>query len=316
MKGLRTTVWTLGWLMASTTWAAPGDLATRDAAIRQTLEKAPACQGLGDYYWEIGDANGRLLHGQRGFSVRPEKEMHLASASKWVFGAYVAQRSNGRPGQSEIAALEMLSGYDGLRPFLCAGTETGRACFNRFRNDSYNPDHVGKFSYNGGHDQKLLIDLGLGDMDSTHLTSDLQATLGGDVDIHYGSPEPAGGMLATPSAYTRFLRKIMRGDLAISGLLGAYPVCTLPGTCADAVQSPSPYAWHYSLNHWVEDDAQGDGAFSSAGAFGFYPWISADKAYYGVFARQSYLPGAGVRSAECGILLRKAFINGNVALKR
>ena len=29
----------------------------------------------------------------------------------------------------------------------------------------------------------------------------------------------------------------------------------------------------------------GDGAFSSPGLFGFYPWIDAGKTYYGVLAR-------------------------------
>jgi hypothetical protein len=28
----------------------------------------------------------------------------------------------------------------------------------------------------------------------------------------------------------------------------------------------------------------GDGAFSSPGAYGFYPWISTDKHYYGIIS--------------------------------
>ncbi len=301
--------WSAGWVAVSMAWAGPGDWLAREAAVQRTLAQAPACQNLGDYYWEIGDARGALLRGQHGYSIRQEKVIHLASASKWVFGAYVAQREGGRLSLSEVAALEMLSGYDELQPLLCKGSETGRACFARGDNNGFNPEHVGKFSYNGGHDQKLLIDLGLGDIDNAALTTELQARLGADVDIRFNTPEPAGGMAAAPAAYAHFLRKIMRGELVINRLLGAHPVCTLPGSCANAVQSPSPYAWHYSLNHWVEDDPKGDGAFSSAGAFGFYPWISADKALYGIFARQSYLPDAGMKSAECGALVRKAFVS-------
>ena len=38
----------------------------------------------------------------------------------------------------------------------------------------------------------------------------------------------------------------------------------------------------------MEDDpaVHGDGAFSSPGAFGFYPWIDSSKSYYGIISRQ------------------------------
>ncbi len=56
----------------------------------------------------------------------------------------------------------------------------------------------------------------------------------------------------------------------------------------------------------------GDGAFSSAGAFGFYPWIDSGKTYYGVVARQVFAQNAGYDSARCGRLIRKAWITGAV----
>jgi hypothetical protein len=68
-------------------------------------------------------------------------------------------------------------------------------------------------------------------------------------------------------------------------------------------------SWHYSIGHWVEDDPKvGDGAFSSPGAFGFYPWIDASKTYYGVVARAE-APGA-LESVYCGRLIRKAWVTG------
>ena len=64
----------------------------------------------------------------------------------------------------------------------------------------------------------------------------------------------------------------------------------------------------------MEDDpVVGDGAFSSPGAFGFYPWIDASKTYYGVLARQG-AAGTGVDSVNCGRLIRKAWVTG-VALQ-
>ena len=70
---------------------------------------------------------------------------------------------------------------------------------------------------------------------------------------------------------------------------GPAPVCTNPHSCATAVYSPIPSEdVHDSIGHWVEDDPTlGDGAFSSAGAFGFYPWISQDRTTWGVLARFS-----------------------------
>lgn len=72
------------------------------------------------------------------------------------------------------------------------------------------------------------------------------------------------------------------------------------------------------MAHWVEDDpaTNGDGSFSSAGAFGFYPWIEPTKLYYGVISRQaSVSPGGtptqnGYASAQCGRLVRRAWDTG------
>ena len=114
--------------------------------------------------------------------------------------------------------------------------------------------------------------------------------------------------------YGAFLRRIL-GDLVIRDSLGSHAVCTNPSTCPTALYSPVPAAesWHYSLAHWVEDDPTvGDGAFSSAGAFGFYPWIDASKTYYGILARYSVSANAYIQSVQCGRLLRKAWLSAEV----
>ncbi len=50
---------------------------------------------------------------------------------------------------------------------------------------------------------------------------------------------------------------------------------------------------------------------SSAGAFGFYPWIDAGKTWYGIVARMDTAGGgSGFDSALCGQLIRKAWITG------
>ena len=86
---------------------------------------------------------------------------------------------------------------------------------------------------------------------------------------------------------------------------------SIGATCPTAVFTPSPRGeqWHYSVGHWVEDDPTvGDGAFSSPGAFGFYPWIDAGKTWYGVLATLNV--GGAIDSVRCGRLIRKAWLTG------
>ena len=56
------------------------------------------------------------------------------------------------------------------------------------------------------------------------------------------------------------------------------------------------------------DPLVGDGAFSSPGAFGFYPWVTPDKRYYGLLARMNTGSGAAMDSVACGRKLRLAWL--------
>lgn len=278
------------------------------SAVQRVLDQMPQCQNLGDYYWEIGNGQGVLLHGQQGKSIGPDTDLSIASASKWVFAAYVLQRVGPELEPAQVQKLQMTSGYDELNPARCIGKVTAGACFDAAGNDRLDTSHVGLFSYNGGHMQKLMMDLGLGDLSLEALTADLHHYLPLDAAFSYGTPQAAAGLRTTSAAYGAFLRRILRGELAMAHALGSKPTCTMPTRCATAVSSPAPFAWHYSLGHWVEDDLQGDGAFSSAGAFGFYPWISADRGYYGLFVRLNFRPESYKESVYCGIPVRHAFM--------
>lgn len=76
--------------------------------------------------------------------------------------------------------------------------------------------------------------------------------------------------------------------------------------------SPIPENWQYGLG-WSETDpaSHGDGAYSSAGSFGFYPWISHDKTLVGMLARATSTGGVGFQSAQCGRVIRRAWTSGN-----
>jgi len=283
-------------------------------AARKTAETAPTCKALGDFYWEIGDRLGVIINGSVGRRYNAQTPMKIASASKWVWGAYAVERAGGVDQLTplQIDQLEMRSGHTSFGFVACPFAKTVASCLERGSNAHENPNDIGKFHYGGGHDQQMAVDLGLGDNDSTQLTREVQRRLGGDLGLSYHRPNPAGGMQGTPDAYARFLRRILNGELKIADALGAKPVCTLPSVCRDANYSPVPEAWHYSLNHWVEDDPEtGDGAYSSPGLEGFYPWISADKRLYGLVAREQLRRNAAIESVLCGREIRRAYINGS-----
>jgi hypothetical protein len=286
---------------------------SRQQAVQQTAASATECKGLGDFYWEIGDASRVVAQGAVGSEYNSSKVIPIASASKLVFGSYVLEKigKNTEPTPAQLSALEMQSGYTSMKPLSCVFSGTVESCLERRHNSALTPENVGRFYYNGAHDQKLAVDLGLGKMNADEFGREIRSALGNELDFSFSSPQPAGGMKVSPGDYGKFLRKILSGQLRMKAYLGTHPVCTLPSACPGAIESPVPVAWHYSLNHWVEDDpASGDGAFSSPGAFGFYPWISADKQWYGILARVSHMPGAYKESVYCGIKMRKAWFSG------
>ena len=287
------------------------ELAQRSDAVKKTAHHASQCHALGDFYWEIGDANQVRGSGAIGFSYSNNSEMKIASASKWVFGSYVLEKIGKQElTTTQLQALEMQSGFTRLQYPRCVFASTVNDCFRKGHNGEFDSSEVGRFHYNGGHAQKLAIDLGLGEMNSREFGQEIRHYIGNDIDIGFASPQPAGGMKTTPAMYARFLRKIMAGELRMKQFLGYHPVCTLPSACNTASESPVPVAWHYSLHHWIEDDAEGDGAYSSPGAFGFYPWISADKQWYGILAREHHGLFAYKESVYCGEKLRTAWMTG------
>lgn len=281
--------------------------ADRSQAVAAVAQSDAACKKLGDFYWEIGDAKGVLASGAVGTKYSANSEMKIASASKLVWGAYYLEKigRNTQPKPDDMTYLTMRAGYTKLNPVKCLLSKTGDDCLNKGENGERVSADVGRFSYSGGHDQKLLQLLGLGRLNAAQLTSEVMGYIGREIPLSYSQAQPAGGMKGTPAAYGQFLRKILSGQLRMRDFLGYGKV---PTQGPNAGYSPAPWAWHYSINHWVEDDASGDGAFSSPGLMGFYPWISADKTTYGIVAREKLSKTAYVESAVCGRKLRQAWM--------
>lgn len=294
----------------------------RAAAARAAANNGSnACAPIRPFYWEVGSAGGRATGGSVNSSTDPKTytastPMSLASASKWLYAAYVAQRRNGQLNAGDIKLLTLRGGYDSLD--RCLTNQTVDSCLAFQNNGLYTAAADGSFFYNGGHMQEHASLLGLGALNNKSLVSEMQSQLGTEVTLNYSQPQVAGGAYATPAAYAKVLRKILGGQLKIGALLGSNKACASLSACGagEALYTPVPanLSWHYSIGHWVEDDPiTGDGAFSSAGAGGFYPWVDASRTYYGIVARSVTTPSAGNDSAMCGQLIRKAWISGGSA---
>lgn len=300
-------------------------LAQRGAAATATAQgTGNACAPIRPFYWEIGDAGAALAAGsvtQAGDPVvyTADTVMAIASASKWVYGAYVVQRRGGVLSDADIRFLTFRSGYTSFS--TCLPAQSVDECVAYRSNGAYTPANDGVFSYGGGHMEKHASLIGLGPLRNAELADQMRAQLGTDIALGYAQPQLAGGIYTSAADYARLLRKMLGGQLQIGALLGSHAVCTNPATCGQARNTPVPAgeSWHYAIGHWVEDDpVAGDGAFSSAGAFGFYPWIDASRTWYGIVARRQ-VPGQGdpdqslgegYRSVQCGRLIRRAWLTG------
>jgi hypothetical protein len=298
-------------------------LKQRTAAAREVAETHPACQAISPFYWSVGDARGTQADGRVGLGApREGTVMSIASASKLVYGTYVVERRGGVLTDEDVRMLNFTSGYTQFDRCLKGQTVAECQSFHsrRIDNGGYVPEHDGHFLYSGGHMQKHATLMGLGPDDNIALAADINAGLGGTA-FAYSQPQLAGGVKTDAAEYGRLLRRIVAGELKMRQALGTHAVCTNPATCPSALYTPVPpdESWHYAIGHWVEDDPLvGDDAFSSAGAFGFYPWIDAGKRWWGVLARESYQglgdpdphhhPGA--MSAFCGREIRWAWVHG------
>jgi hypothetical protein len=253
----------------------------------------PACAVQAPFFWEVGDASGAIVGGTvGGTTYTAETPIVIASASKFYYSAFVQQLRGGVLNEPDVKYMTFRSGYGD--PAACRAFDTVGTCAARA---PFDPAAENLFDYGGGHMQKHAAANGFASMNAAAFTSVVNSMLG--TNVQYTSPQPAGGITTTPAETAAFLRAVMSGRLVLGAHLGDSKVCT---KCAEAIGSPIPEPWFYSVGHWVELD----GTFSSPGAFGYYPWISADKSLYGIVARRTAVGAWG--SVQCGRAIRSAFL--------
>jgi hypothetical protein len=314
------------------TAAAGPPTASSVQAVTATAEANPHCTVLEPFYWEIGNSASSLASGSVGTDtsgnpVLGTTKMAIASASKWIYATYVTQLRGSAANltSNDIRFLDFTSGYTnmGSNGTACPANlspDTVNGCLaltNPATAQPYsaqNPTTVGVFDYDAGHIENHAAQFtALGNVPASQLGSQIGSELGltDTSQFVYTVPLLAGAIVTNAEVYAGILRRILSGALFMHDALSVQPVCTLPSASCPAAYSPIPRAWHYSMGHWIEDDATGDGAFSSPGAYGFYPWIDASAKYYGIIARDDSTGiEEGYASAQCGQVLRLAWTTG------
>jgi len=335
--GLSTTGTRSALLTVATGDGAP--TATSAAAVAATASNNAQCTDIQPFYWELGNAAGALASGSStqsgGTAVTSATSFSIASASKWIYGTYVVQKRGGAANltAADITFLTFTSGYTYMGsntqsatcPAPASGADSIQRCLTLPSTttpgmyfDQQDPATTGVFDYDSGHEENHAgkFQPEINSLDTSDLGTTIVAGLNiSDITLRYTQPLLAGGIYASADDYSPILRAILGGQLGMLEALGTHAVCAWTASGCNAAASPIHQAhWHYSITHWVEDDpTSGDGAFSSPGAFGFYPWIEANKKFYGVISR--YVPSNaavqnGFASAQCGHELRAAWETG------
>jgi hypothetical protein len=310
---------------------------TSATAATATAKGNPICKEIQPFFWEIGDATGPEVSGSEGGNssnppVTSTTSMDVASSAKWLYAAYVVQLRGGASflTTEDINFLHMTSGYTNLgNNNSPAGTcpssdvpDTVDVCLTKLNPanglpyDYQNPATIGFFDYDGGHyENHAGLYTPLGTAPNSNLGAKVGSLIGPNVALSYSQPLIPGAAHMTPAAYGQFLQNIVDGTLGMYEALGTNAVCTIASSTCQALNSPFTWAWEYSMGHWVEDDPTvfDDGAFSSAGGQGFYPWIEASKIYWGLIGRAATGAGQqGLESVQCGQLVRHAWDTGVV----
>jgi Bacterial Ig-like domain (group 2) len=308
------------------------------AATAQTAQSNALCTAIQPFYWEIGDATSALASGSStqsgGTAVTAATKWTIASASKWIYGMYVVQNRGGAANltAADIKFLNFTSGYTYMdtltQSATCTAPASGADSINYCLTlpsstagktySSHNPSTDGVFDYDGGHEENHAgqFQPEINSLDTSQLGTAIVSGLNvSGIDLRYTQPLLAGGIYASANDYSPILRAVLKGQLGMLDALGTNAVCAWVGSGCNAAYSPATTVqWHYSVAHWVEDDpATGDGAFSSPGAFGFYPWIESNRRFYGVISRYAPANGEiqnGLASSQCGHALRTAWETG------
>jgi D-alanyl-D-alanine-carboxypeptidase/D-alanyl-D-alanine-endopeptidase len=196
---------------------------------------------------------------------------------------------------------------------------TLRDCVKQIHDDG--PDSPPGQSFNYGNEHMQIAALAMtvreGKSVDAIMRERLLAPLGVSAETRYtlgagDNPTYSGGMRSNGEDYARVLAAILRGDVIAdrTGFL-ADRVATRPVATVPPAISGNGLAWRYGWGFWKECEGPAyvpacDAApiISSAGAFGFTPWIDFGKDYWAIIILEEPL-NQGFDPAQRAIALEQ-----------
>jgi Repeat of unknown function (DUF5648) len=175
-------------------------------AVKQVAAADASCSSVAPFYYEIGDATGARVSGSIGSVYSAATQLPIASASKWIYSAYVTQTRGGILTADDIRFLNFTSGY--VTFSTCAQTDTVGSCAASGSNGNDTPAAAGKYFYAGSHMQThAAVFMGLGAEANAGLANTIINGLGlsaNAADFRYTQPQLAGGISTSANTYTAF----------------------------------------------------------------------------------------------------------------
>jgi len=321
--------------------ASPKPIAAPDfSAVRSQVDQF----ALPNVALIVGDRTGTLLRYQRGTMTtsRPvfiaSASKLLLGATAWLMVEDRRLAANApvsglidfwsqTPGDPRSAVtfdqlFAFTSGFNGTaeQP-ICVGDPafTLRACVQHIHDGGLDSPPDQSFNYGNEHMQiaALAMTVREGKSVDAIMRERLLAPLGVSAETRYtlgagDNPNAGGGMRSTGEDYARVLTAILRGDIIAdrSGFLAdrvaARPIATVPRAISD-----NGLAWRYGWGFWEECDGpayvlacNAAPVISSAGAFGFTPWIDFDTGYWAILIMEQSL-NQGFDPAQRAIALEQ-----------
>lgn len=305
-----------------------------DAVIEELERSANADGGAVPLALAVWDESGlRFEHGVNGFT--PDTRVPLASASKLIAASTILEAIHRGPltlqsttGQilgwtgayANITLEQLLSFTSGLDPDnLCTFNPnvTLAQCVETIHQEPMVAPPGTRFDYGGSHlhvagrmvevalnrtwndffDEAVRIPLGL--------PPEVTFYASPRMDVGRLNPSLAGGMRASMHEYGAILHVIyFKGQtpqltLATPELFEAQARQPFPSvTIGNSPAEGYGFDFKYGLGTWLECEtpATGCARISSAGAFGFTPWLDRENHYWGTLGMQQPAGGVGAYS--------------------
>jgi CubicO group peptidase (beta-lactamase class C family) len=304
------------------------ELEAEMAATLDAVAKETAITTDPDFTVLLVAADGRRFTHDAG-DFTGELRFDSASTSKWITAAVILDLVDRGLLTLETRASELLSFWTGSDPTLrdllsfTSGYSEEPLCVNAPRSEfavcverifelnvGATPPSGTEFYYSSSHLQiaGLMAIRASGAADWQGVWADFQERTGLFPSSSYDlpslqNPRLAGGMTLNGIEYLDFLSALYRGEL-LSAEMRAALLSNQRGTASvgySPIWSAASEDWSYGLGNWLEcptatepgsSDCGAGHRNSSPGAYGAYPFIDFDHAYFGIVARRGTLGGA------------------------